>query len=242
VKFASICVLSYKRPLILGRCINSIHQTADFPFELIVNDDGSDLETRDYLFSLLDADLVSWLVYNGGQNMGLGRSMRNCFDLSRGDYVIKLDADLQLSPGWLSASISLLDSYEKLGVLGLFRYSHKPVDFRDMYIETVSSPGALSYEVHKDFVGSALLMRRDIYDRFGPVGEGSAAYAEDFMFKMKVREAGYHLGLPMADLAVNSEFGIGKSVVVQEDGQVRAVSPLSRLFCVPETAPLSLTT
>ena len=88
----------------------------------------------------------------------------------------------------------------------------------------------MNFEGHKDFVGSAIGFRRDIWDTFGPWPEFSEAYAEDIEFKTKIANAGFHLALPLDDLAENIGFGETKSTVVNPDFSVRPIVTLPRLF------------
>ena len=67
-KFASICVLAYKRPLELEMTLKSIIKNTKFPYELIINNDGDDQDNiGDLIEKFLDGR-ISKLIFNNGKN------------------------------------------------------------------------------------------------------------------------------------------------------------------------------
>jgi len=211
MKFASLCVLSYCRLESLRRSLESLIQFAEYPFELIIHDDGGDVRVLDYLLYLRRESRISYLILNAGRNMGVGHAFNACVNLAHGDYIFKLDQDLLYKPGWLKKSIQILDIPE-VGAMGLFHYAHDPVDSRKMLINSYPD-----FQDHQDFVGSAVGFRRDVMSTFGRWDNFSDAFAEDYVWKMKVKEGGLKLALPHQDLAENFGFGYGPSTVVAKN-------------------------
>ena len=70
--FISVCITSYKRPLMLNNCLVSLRETVDYPTEVIVNFDGveklSDL-------SELHLDKATKVIVSPGANRGVGRGL-----------------------------------------------------------------------------------------------------------------------------------------------------------------------
>lgn len=234
--FASCCVLSYERPEFLRTAVSTLVGRADYPIEVIVHDDGSeDPMVKDVLLALQAQGLIGTLILNPpGHNEGVGVAVNRCFDVARGDYLLKLDQDLVFSEGWLRKCV---DIYEKnraeagalngflpqIGALGLFRYDAWPVKYEDMFIKQHRGD-EFAWEEHQDFVGSAMMFERRLWERFRPFPERSAAFAEDLEFKEKIKENGYKMALPTQDLATNQGFGVGPSTVVvqKDDGELTA--------------------
>lgn len=236
-EFASCCVLSYNRPHFLRDCLSSLLANAEYPLELIVHDDGSsDEHLKKYLRALVDDGVISTLIENPpGHNQGQGIALNRMFHMAKGDPIVKIDHDLIFQEGWLRRSVELLNGSQSfrdtqarpvkpppVGALGLFRYPAPPVRYEDMFIKDWIG-GGVEWEQHEDFVGSAMVIPRYVWERFGPFDERSEAFAEDYMFKMKLKENGYALALPKgAEFASNQGFGAGPSTVVavKEDGSL----------------------
>jgi len=202
MKHASLCILSFNRQEVMQRSIETLFASTRYPFELIILDDGSNHKTQTYLFDLVRKHRASTVLFNTDRNLGIGIAVNRGFQIARGDYLFKLDADLMYHPGWLTKCIYLLEKYKIIGCLGLFKYWHKPRIFSENIVNTYSD----YFEV-VDFVGSAIGMRREVYDQFGPWHEVEHSFGEDKQFKMKVQAGGFHLALPTDDLADNVGFG-----------------------------------
>jgi glycosyltransferase involved in cell wall biosynthesis len=235
--FASVCVLSYERPDFLRDSIATMIERADYPLEIIVHDDGSrDPRVNALLQRLLAEGKVSTILQNPpGHNQGQGVALNRMFHLAQGDPIVKADQDLIYQDDWLSRCMGILEDNEgrrsasvapprepEIGVLGLFRYHAEPVNWPDMMIQTWGNwDNNGGWEQVEDFVGSAMVIPREVWEAFGPFDEHSDAFAEDREFKMKVKdEGGLALALPNGDLATNIGFGVGPSTVVVDHGKV----------------------
>jgi glycosyltransferase involved in cell wall biosynthesis len=225
--FASCCLLSYERPDFLRTALTTLVAHAEYPLELIVHDDGSENEeVKIALRQLQDKGLISTLITNSpGHNEGVGVAVNRCFDVARGDYLLKLDQDLIFEPGWLRKAVNIMDTNAanedqlepRIGSLGLFRYGAEPVKYEDMFVRDWGV-GETAWEEHLDFVGSAMVFRASDYKKYGPFPERSAAFAEDLEFKNLLKSNGLRMALPnWGDLARNVGFGYGPSTVVVKD-------------------------
>jgi len=199
---ASLCVLSFNRKEVMEKSLKTLQANTRYPYELIIMDDGSNRFTQEYLFKIVRAHAAATVLFNTDRNLGIGIAVNRGFQIARGDYLFKLDADLMYEPGWLTEAVRLLEQHGEIGCLGLFKYWHKPRIFSENIINTFPD----YYEV-VDFVGSAIGMRREIYDEYGPWHEKTHTFGEDKQFKMKVQAGGFHLALPIDDLALNVGFG-----------------------------------
>lgn len=228
-EFASCCLLSYNRPQFLETAIRTAVAYADYPLEMIVHDDGSAPETVSLLWALQAEGLVSTLITNPpGHNQGQGIGLNRMFQMAKGDPIIKMDHDLIFAPSWLLKAKTILDmnrraraTQPQIGALGLFKYHVDPVRHDEMFVRAFDG-----WEEHRDFVGSAMVIPRDAWEKFGPFEERSTAFAEDYAFKMAVTaEDGWCCALPPDDLADNQGFGLGPStVVVEVDGELTSRS------------------
>lgn len=236
-QFATACILSYERPHFLREAITTLVETANYPVEIIVHDDGSkDPAVRSLLLDALDKGLVSTVMFNPlGRNQGQGTALNRMFTMAKGDPIVKLDQDLIFQPDWLRRCVDVLSTNSSrvisgeveppIGVLGLFKYPAEPVRYEEMFIRD-HGPAGLEWEEHHDFVGSGMVVPREVWEAFGPFEEYSTAFAEDRAFKMKVKdEGGLALGLIRGDdLAINQGFGVGPSTVVVDHGKVAHIN------------------
>lgn len=242
---ASICILSYNRPEFLTRCIQSIHHTVDEPVEIIVHDDGSRVGgdcsngPREILERFLQEGLVSTVISNPpGHNQGQGVALNRMFRMATGDPIIKCDQDMIFRAGWLAECRRILRTDPRVGLLGVFKYEHDPVDWRKtrrpapLWHEPPRDTGGLhvGYDFHTHICGSVMVIPRQVWRFLGPFDEHSDAFAEDAMMQKAVNESGkWACALPDNDLADNHGFGIGPSTVVEEGYVVHRIHHGPRL-------------
>lgn len=198
-KFASLCLLSYKRPERLRECILSLQENTDYPYELIVNCDGDDDPLNvDWLTDLHRAGAISKLIITGGQNRGVGRSLANCIGVAEGDYIFKVDTDLTFKPRWLSVAIEILDEYPEVGGVSLFNYqNYDPKDSRFKILEMCPT-----HHIVNDFVSSIYGFRRSSLTMGG--------WDQDDGFHQNLKR----LAITKKDYVVNHGFGVTKSTYV----------------------------
>lgn len=206
--YASICLLAYKRPNQLKKCMESLLHSLDYPCEIIVHLDGDDSGNAEYLFDMYKKKKISYLIMNGGLNGGVGRSLTRARRLATGKYFVKCDTDLEFKYGWLSHGISVLNSNNDIGCLGFFDYNnYDPNDYRFFTIQNLPMCKIVS-----DIVSSIYL-------------------CETEKLPMTIPDDGIHktLGKEMAitktDWVTNTGFGIGKSVYVTGTPENPMVTP-----------------
>jgi GT2 family glycosyltransferase len=185
--------------------------TTDVPFDMIYVDGGSPPEVRDrlreeagrYGFELVRTE--HYLSPNQARNLGLSRV--------RTKYVVFIDNDVIVTPGWLPP---LIRCAEETGasVVGPLNFEG---DFEDMevhnaggYLEFVGPEGdqqllqenryghrhrsALPQDLDRiqaDYVEfHCVLVRRDIFDTIGPLDEGLLSTREHLDLCLQVTRAG----------------------------------------------------
>lgn len=97
-------------------CLESLLRTTMPPFRLVLVDDGSSAETRDYLAAFA-ADQAAILVRNEtarGYTVAANQGLR----LTSGDYVVLLNSDTVLTRGWLDRLVACAESEPRIGIAG----------------------------------------------------------------------------------------------------------------------------
>jgi len=219
MRFASLCLLSFERPDFLIRSLESLKRNTRYPYELIVNDDASmNQHVSSYLTEQFFSGHISHLILNAGQNMGVGRAFRNCIGVSNGDYIFKLDSDLEFKLGWLEKVINIIENNKDAGCVGLFDYlNYVSTDERFVKLEERKD-----CFVVKDFVNSGYGFKRILFDKYGVA-------LEDDGWQIYVQSQGYKSLIPKEDVVVN--FGFGRdSIYLMPGGGVRPKSELPKIF------------
>ena len=101
---------------VLKVCLNSIRETADMPFDLLVFDNGSCEEVISYLADEKDQGRIQYLMLSS-KNLGKGGAWNMIFSGAPGEIIAYTDNDVQFYPGWLSKSVELLETYPKVGMV-----------------------------------------------------------------------------------------------------------------------------
>jgi len=125
MSFVSIIVSAWNRPELLGRFFEDLSKTT-YPYELIVHDDGSQVDTQMALIGLLRKGTISSLILNPtGYNRGHGTSVNRAANISEGDYIVKLNGDETFAVGWLETAVKTMEMYPEIGILHLAHYYSK---------------------------------------------------------------------------------------------------------------------
>jgi glycosyltransferase involved in cell wall biosynthesis len=218
----SVCLLSYNRTRYLGDTLDSLKYSPGADYELIINDDGSDLKEKNRLIisGLIESGQASTAIFNkAGHNEGVGRSINKCFAIASGDLFIKLDSDLNFVDNWLKKTITIFEENPRLGLLGLCHYKHDPVDMRKTVVNNYDD-----HDEHTHILGSAFAVRREVYEKFG-LSSYSPAFSEDWELMNKIHDDNYYYnGLPIKPLAENFGMGLGKSTIALNDSSGNIVT------------------
>jgi len=100
-QFFSIVIMSYTRPKHLKDLLQSIHDHADMPFEIIVHDDASGRELEVEIFNEC-RHACSTMIFGSPNtiNMGLAAACNRAIALANSKYVLLLNDDTKmLGPG-----------------------------------------------------------------------------------------------------------------------------------------------
>jgi len=187
----------------LKDCLDSLVATADYPYELIVNEDTDSSGVSEILFDYYKRGIISKLVMTGGNNRGVGRSFANCVGMVEGQYVFKIDTDLVFKDRWLSESVRVLENHPEVGVVSPFNYrSWDPSDTRFNILEEKED-----CRIVDDLVSSVYGFRRGYLEISG--------WQEDDGFHQKLCE-NYQLKMALTkeDLVTNQGFGVHRSTYV----------------------------
>lgn len=101
----TIVVLTLDRLHVTRRCIESIYAHSDYPFTLLIHDDGSQSATLEYLQELARThDNVKLDL--GAPRLGCAAARNHVLAQVASDYIFFLDNDMLCHPGWLRETMA----------------------------------------------------------------------------------------------------------------------------------------
>lgn len=101
---------------VLKVCMQSMRKDAGLPFDLMVFDNGSCAEVRDFLVKEKEEGRIQYLIL-AEKNMGKGGAWNVMLAGAPGEIVAYSDSDVRFYPGWLKKSVELLETYPNVGMV-----------------------------------------------------------------------------------------------------------------------------
>lgn len=101
---------------VLKVTLNSLHASTSTPFDLLVFDNGSCPEVKDYLLGEQRAGRIQFLLLSE-KNLGKGGAWNFILAGAPGEIIAYADSDVLFLPGWLERSLEILDTYPRVGMV-----------------------------------------------------------------------------------------------------------------------------
>ncbi len=199
----SIIIPVYNQIHYTYACLLSIlEHTKDVSYEVIIADDVSTDATKE-----LTRYVENVVICRNSTNQGFLRNCNQAARAARGTYVMFLNNDTQVTPGWLSSLVSLIRSDDTIGMVGSkLVYPDGRLqeaggiiwsDGSGWNYGRLDNPDKAEYNYVKDvdyISGAAILLSRKLWEQIGGFDERFApAYCEDSDLAFEVRKAGYRV-------------------------------------------------
>jgi glycosyltransferase involved in cell wall biosynthesis len=101
---------------VLKVCMESMRKDAGLPFDLMVFDNGSCSEVRDFLVNEKEEGRIQYLIL-AEKNMGKGGAWNILLAGAPGEIIAYTDSDVLFSPSWLSRSVEILETFPNVGMV-----------------------------------------------------------------------------------------------------------------------------
>lgn len=113
---ASILVLSRRNPNLLRACLTALARNVGpgVAFEVIVLLNGADQDVA----AFCDAEVLGARVERSPVNLGFPAGTNRAAALARGEYLVLLNDDTEVEPGWLEALVEAADRYPEAAAIG----------------------------------------------------------------------------------------------------------------------------
>ncbi|RLB27703.1 MAG: hypothetical protein DRG66_04975, partial [Deltaproteobacteria bacterium] len=221
IDLTSIVIISAERGNDTKRCVESIFQNTPEPFELILSDVGSNIETLKIIMALEDTHTNVHVIYNK-QSAGTTGQRNQGIYFSRGKYLVLMDNDVLVLPGWLKHLKETAAKDERIGMVGakLLRPEIENVYYCGCHTITLEKEGKVygigltkseqMANLHRYdsvvmrggevpwYTTTALLAKRKALFEFGGFddmvdGKGIFIANEDKDLSLNIRKAGYKI-------------------------------------------------
>lgn len=180
--FISVIIPNFNRFHYLEETIRSIHEHADFPFELLVHDDGSNDGTEERIRTLKGS--ISTSIFNYGLNMGLSESINRLVRLAGSNYILMLNADMEVKKRFFGDVFNILQKTYIGYITPLGTYVSQSNTLKAKESTYVLTRGIGS--------GCALAFRKDTWNQVGGWNNSTVATGNaDVSFMTRVLKAGY---------------------------------------------------
>lgn len=156
---------------VLKACLTSIHEHTPEPHDLMVFDNHSCREVREYLQQAYEQGVIQYLILSE-KNLGKIGAWNVLFGAAQGKYIVFADSDIYFRPGWLSASLELFEAFPNLGMVTA-RPLRTPMEFSSATLEWArQQPGILeegcfldweTYWEHVESLGHSEARAREEY-------------------------------------------------------------------------------
>lgn len=154
------------------RCVESIIRHTEYPYRLIIIDNGSNEPTKSYLQSLLGDKRISKItVFRNEKNLGAAPAFNQGMKMAKGNYILLLNNDTIVTSGWLKEMIRAIESDERVGIVNpdsnnLGTNVPKGI-LMDDFVKKHIHPRKGEYVEIPCAVGFCYLMKRQLIDDIG---------------------------------------------------------------------------
>ena len=211
----SIVIPVYNQFAYTYHCVQSIlKNSGDITYEIIIaNDCSTDLTTRIH-------EIIPGVVcVTNEQNLRFLRNCNNAAKHAKGKYILFLNNDTQVQKDWLAPLVTLIESSEKIGMVG------SKLIYPDGRLQEAGgilwrdgsawnfgnrqNPALpqFNYVKQVDYIsGAAIMLSRELWERIGGFDEHFApAYCEDSDLAFTVRKLGYKVMYQPKSVVVHFE-------------------------------------
>jgi glycosyltransferase involved in cell wall biosynthesis len=129
---------------VLKACLGSLWENTSNTYDLLVFDNASCTEVREYLSAAHNQGKIQYLVLSD-KNVGKGGAWNFIFQAAPGEYIVYADSDIAFYPGWLNESLAILEAFPKVGMVTA-RPMRTPETFYSNTLEWARSAQDVSVE------------------------------------------------------------------------------------------------
>lgn len=197
---ASIIIVNMNGREDLGRCLTSIGRQGSDLCEVIVVDNASTDGSGNFV-----AELFPWVrLVRTGKNLGYAGGNNVGFQVARGDYLVVINPDTEVRPGWLDALLAVFEAHPEVGlvtpkILMLDRPSTvntcgNAISITGLtFCRGLDEPAEAYGEIESVSAvsGAAFAIRRAVLEEIGGFDDSFFMYYEETDLSLRAMLAGY---------------------------------------------------
>lgn len=196
--------LNYTQKAILSLIYNTTET-----FELILVDNASTDGTAAFLNQIANSSLSPFCsqikIISNSTNLGFAKANNQAAQIATGDYLLFLNNDTEVQPGWLYTLINILQKRPRAAIAGSrllypdYSLQHAGVAFDRMAVQHLYQhfssdfPPALSENSLQAVTAACMLVKKEIFTALGGFDEEFINCFEDTDLCLKCIKAGYEV-------------------------------------------------
>lgn len=200
----SIIILTFNQIEYTKGCIESIKRYTPKPYEIIFVDNGSKDGTVEWLRRIV-RETPDYRLIENKENQGFAGGNNQGMAEARGEYIVLMNNDVVVTPGWLDRMIAVAERNPKIGMVGpMSNYVSGPQRVSQVGYDTTTLTGlnqfAQDYSQRRmgrvnpfwRVVGFCMLIKRSVVEKIGGLDERyGLGNFEDDDFSLRARLAGF---------------------------------------------------
>jgi glycosyltransferase involved in cell wall biosynthesis len=194
------------RSELLRESLNSlIETTKHLPVEIIVVDNGEDLNDSEFLLHACSYKKIHCYIRNS-ENMNTGFANNQCFDMAKGDNIVITCNDVLYKPKWLDECLEILESFpsDKIYATPI----DYPGDMQKRYFVKNIIRNNKTYKVSLRAGSNCMVLRRSTIKEMGtyPIHR-----VEGSIYMDRLIRAGYTGIVTLEDMIVDGAYRRGRN-------------------------------
>ncbi|MFH1790581.1 MAG: glycosyltransferase family 2 protein [Candidatus Omnitrophota bacterium] len=191
-RVCDIIIPVWNQPEVTKDCLDSIVGNTDYPYRIILIDNGSEPETAGFLRDFTERHKDRTMLIVNKRNEGFIKAVNMGLEASSSAYVCMMNNDTMPARGWLSRLVSFAESHDDVGLLNPLCGGHLAAG-TDLngYADAVASNAGKYMEMNQ-CQGFSMLVKRTVIDTIGHLDErfGIGGF-DDTDYSMRAHKAGY---------------------------------------------------
>jgi len=141
---------------VLALFFESLYVSADLPFDLMVFDNNSCKEAQEYLLEQRRQGRIQYLTLSEYNLKKLG-AMDYLFSCAPGEFVAFVDSDVYFLPGWLEASLEVLEAFPEAGQVSAIPTIDKSKHYLESTRRGILADSSIKVEQGGDLIPDAFV-------------------------------------------------------------------------------------
>lgn len=198
----SIIILAYNGVEYTKQFYDSLLETTDMDYELIIIDNSSTDGTKEYIESISIKNKNIKAIFND-RNLGFPAAVNQGIQTAKGKYILIANNDIVLTEGWLDRMIEVAESDPRIGIVGPIsnevsgvqkdkEANYKTIDEMHVYAHSVKEKNKNKTFQFPRVAFLCTLIKKEVIEKIGGLDERfSPGNFEDDDFCLRAQLAGY---------------------------------------------------